>query len=116
MAECASQLRVLSRALDLGDLRLDNTASLWRQELVRLQGAALGLDTKERLLEAWGLVLLANNQLEPQNSGNLVLQSEVSMCRSVCVCICVTIHYSILSWPQVSWRGWCHASSSSRIT
>uniref|UniRef100_A0AAZ3S0A1 Midasin n=1 Tax=Oncorhynchus tshawytscha TaxID=74940 RepID=A0AAZ3S0A1_ONCTS len=82
VAECASQLRVLSRALDVGDLRLDNTASLWRQELVRLQGAALGLDTKERLLEAWGLVLLANNQLEPQKSGNLVLQSEVSMCRS----------------------------------
>ncbi|KAM9551495.1 midasin-like isoform 2-T2 [Salvelinus alpinus] len=71
VAECASQLRVLSRALDVGDLRLDNTASLWRQELVRLQGAALGLDTKERLLEAWGLVLLANNQLEPQNSGVL---------------------------------------------
>ncbi|CAB1342786.1 unnamed protein product [Coregonus sp. 'balchen'] len=71
VAECASRLRVLSRALDVGDLRLDNTASLWRQELVRLQGAALGLDTKERLLEAWGLVLLANNQLEPQNSGVL---------------------------------------------
>ncbi|CAB1340438.1 unnamed protein product, partial [Coregonus sp. 'balchen'] len=71
VAECASQLRVLSRALDVGDLRLDNTASLWRQELVRLQGAALGLDTKESLLEAWGLVLLANNQLEPQNSGVL---------------------------------------------
>uniref|UniRef100_A0A674E0K9 Midasin n=1 Tax=Salmo trutta TaxID=8032 RepID=A0A674E0K9_SALTR len=79
VAECASQLRVLSRALDVGDLRLDNTASLWRQELVRLQGAALGLDTKERLLEAWGLVLLANNQLEPQNSGNLVLRSEDHM-------------------------------------
>uniref|UniRef100_A0A8C8D189 Midasin n=1 Tax=Oncorhynchus tshawytscha TaxID=74940 RepID=A0A8C8D189_ONCTS len=68
VAECASRLRILSRALDVGDLRLDNTASLWRQELVRLQGAALGLDTKESLLEAWGLVLLANNQLEPQNS------------------------------------------------
>uniref|UniRef100_A0A674E141 Midasin n=1 Tax=Salmo trutta TaxID=8032 RepID=A0A674E141_SALTR len=77
VAECASRLRVLSRALDVGDLRLDNTASLWRQELVRLQGAALGLDTKESLLEAWGLVLLANNQLEPQNSGNLVLHTKV---------------------------------------
>ncbi|KAJ8008932.1 hypothetical protein DPEC_G00083550 [Dallia pectoralis] len=71
VAECASQLRVLSRALDVGDLRLDPTASLWNRELVRLQGASLGLDTKERLLEAWGLVLLANNQLEPQNSGVL---------------------------------------------
>lgn len=81
----------------MGDLRLDNTASLWRQELVRLQGAALGLDTKERLLEAWGLVLLANNQLEPQNSGNLVLQSEVSVCRSDSVCINYSLFHSILA-------------------
>lgn len=71
VAECASRLRMLSRALDVGDLRLDSTATLWRQELVRLQGAAMGLDTKESLLEAWGLVLLANNQLDADKSGKL---------------------------------------------
>ncbi|XP_044025553.1 midasin [Siniperca chuatsi] len=71
VAECASQLRLLSKALDVSDLRLDGTTGLWRQELVRLQGAGLGLDIKESLLEAWGLVLLANNQLDPQKSGVL---------------------------------------------
>lgn len=45
-----------------------------KQELVRLQGAGLGLDIKERLLEAWGLILLANNQLDPQKSGEHELQ------------------------------------------
>lgn len=77
----------------MGDLRLDNTASLWRQELVRLQGAALGLDTKESLLEAWGLVLLANNQLEPQNSGNLVLHTKV-----VSVSVSSLSNYSLFNY------------------
>ncbi|XP_031717306.1 midasin isoform X2 [Anarrhichthys ocellatus] len=71
VAECASRLRLLSKALDVSDLRLDGTTGPWRQELVRLQGAGLGLDIKESLLEAWGLVLLANNQLDPQKSGVL---------------------------------------------
>lgn len=71
VAECASRLRVLGKALDVSDLRLDTT-SLRRQELVRLQGAGLWLDIKEGLLEAWGLVLLANNQLDPQSSGEFV--------------------------------------------
>ncbi|KAJ3606919.1 hypothetical protein NHX12_026435, partial [Muraenolepis orangiensis] len=71
VADCASRLLVLSRALDVSELRLDGGAPLRRQELIRLQGASLGLDTKESLLEAWGLVLLANNQLDPQNSGVL---------------------------------------------
>uniref|UniRef100_A0A3Q1JQ86 Midasin n=1 Tax=Anabas testudineus TaxID=64144 RepID=A0A3Q1JQ86_ANATE len=71
VAECASRLRLLSKALDVSDLRLDSTTSSWRQELVRLQGAGLRLDIKESLLEAWGLVLLANNQLDPQKSGVL---------------------------------------------
>uniref|UniRef100_A0A8C4E441 Midasin n=1 Tax=Dicentrarchus labrax TaxID=13489 RepID=A0A8C4E441_DICLA len=65
VAECASRLRLLSKALDVSDLRLDGTTGPWRQELVRLQGAGLGLDIKESLLEACGLVLLANNQLDP---------------------------------------------------
>ncbi|XP_067097253.1 midasin [Osmerus mordax] len=69
VAECASRLRVLSHVLDVGDLRLDGSSR--KQEVARLQEAVLGLETKERLLEAWGLVLLANNQLEPQNSGVL---------------------------------------------
>ncbi|XP_054474709.1 midasin [Anoplopoma fimbria] len=71
VAECASRLRLLSKALDISDLRLDGTTGHLRQELVRLQGAGLGLDIKESLLEAWGLVLLANNQLDPQKSGVL---------------------------------------------
>nr|XP_020508278.1 midasin [Labrus bergylta] len=71
VAECASRLRLLSKALDVSDLRLDGSSSPLRQELVRLQGAGLGLDVKESLLEAWGLVLLANNQLDPHTSGVL---------------------------------------------
>ncbi|XP_034555077.1 midasin [Notolabrus celidotus] len=71
VAECASRLRLLSRALDVSDLRLDGSSAPLRHELVRLQGAGLGLDIKESLLEAWGLVLLANNQLDPQTSGVL---------------------------------------------
>ncbi|XP_042247008.1 midasin [Thunnus maccoyii] len=69
VAECATRLRLLSKALDVSDLRLDGTTGPWKQELVRLQSAGLGLDIKESLLEAWGLVLLANNQLDPQKSG-----------------------------------------------
>jgi len=69
VAECASRLRILSKALDVSDLRLDGATGPWTQELVRLQGAGLGLDIKESLLEAWGLVLLANNQLDPTKSG-----------------------------------------------
>lgn len=71
VAECASRLRLLSRALDVSDLRLDGNAGPLRQELVRLQGAGLGLDIKESLLEACGLVLLANNQLDPHKSGEM---------------------------------------------
>ncbi|XP_041950170.1 midasin [Alosa sapidissima] len=71
VAECASRLRVLTKALNVEDLRLDSTSSLWRQEMARLQGAVLGLDSKESLLEALGLVLKANHQLEPQQSGVL---------------------------------------------
>ncbi|KAF4099466.1 hypothetical protein G5714_019592 [Onychostoma macrolepis] len=72
VAECAARLRVLCRALDVRDLRLDNSlASLWKQEVSRLRGVAMGIDSKEALLGAWGLVLQANLLLEPQNSGVL---------------------------------------------
>ncbi|XP_016427493.1 midasin-like [Sinocyclocheilus rhinocerous] len=72
VAECAARLRVLCRALDVRDLRLDNSlTSLWKQEVSRLRGVAMGIDSKEALLEAWGLVLQANLLLEPQNSGVL---------------------------------------------
>ncbi|XP_003200751.2 midasin [Danio rerio] len=72
VAECAGRLRVLCRALDVRDLRLDNSlASLWKQEVSRLRGVAMGIDSKEALLEAWGLVLQANLLLEPQTSGVL---------------------------------------------
>ncbi|KAM4522940.1 midasin [Odontesthes bonariensis] len=76
VAECASQLRLLSKALDVSNLILDSSLGPWRQELVQLQGAGLELDIKESLLEAWGLVVLANNQLDPQKSG--VLEKLVS--------------------------------------
>uniref|UniRef100_A0AAQ6AJN3 Midasin n=1 Tax=Amphiprion ocellaris TaxID=80972 RepID=A0AAQ6AJN3_AMPOC len=75
VAECASRLRLLSKALDVSDMKLDGTTGPWRQKLVQLQGAGLGLDIKESLLEAWGLVLLANNQLDPKN----VEQQQCSM-------------------------------------
>ncbi|XP_038145137.1 midasin isoform X1 [Cyprinodon tularosa] len=71
VAECASRLRLLSKALDANELRLDGSFSSWRQELIQLQGAGLWLDIKESLLEASGLVLSANNQLDPQQSGTL---------------------------------------------
>lgn len=69
VAECASRLRLLNKALDVSALRLDGGEAPKRQELVRLQAAGLGLDVKESLLEACGLVLLANNQLDPHKSG-----------------------------------------------
>lgn len=82
VAECASRLRLLSKALDVNGLWLDGTAGSWRQDLVRLQGAGLGLDIKESLLEACGLVLLANNQLDPHKSGELSLKD---LCTSLTV-------------------------------
>lgn len=69
VAECASRLRLLNKALDVSALRLDGGEAPRRQELVRLQAAGLGLDVKESLLETCGLVLLANNQLDPHKSG-----------------------------------------------
>ncbi|KAM9704373.1 midasin [Menidia menidia] len=71
VAECASRLRILSKALDVDNLILSRSLGSWRRELVLLQGSGLELDIKERLLEAWGLVVLANNQLDPQKSGVL---------------------------------------------
>ncbi|XP_075869163.1 midasin [Nelusetta ayraudi] len=71
VAECASRLRLLNKALDVSALRLDGGEAPCKQELVRLQAAGLGLDVKESLLEACGLVLLANNQLDPHKSGVL---------------------------------------------
>lgn len=86
VAECASRLRCLSKALDVSELRLDGSSGIsggWRQDLLRLHGAGLGLDLKEGLLEACGLVLMANNQLHPQESGvldRLVLSVEKQQC------------------------------------
>ncbi|XP_061609171.1 midasin isoform X3 [Phyllopteryx taeniolatus] len=71
VAKCASQLRVLSKALDVRELTFDHTFSSWKQELVCLQVAGLRADIKESLLEAWGLVLLANNQLDTEKSAIL---------------------------------------------
>ncbi|XP_077366934.1 midasin isoform X3 [Festucalex cinctus] len=71
VAKCASQLGVLSKALDVNELTLDHTFSSWKQELICLQVAGLRVDIKESLLEAWGLVLLANNELDTQKSALL---------------------------------------------
>ncbi|KAK7907514.1 hypothetical protein WMY93_016126 [Mugilogobius chulae] len=71
VAECASRLRSFSKLLDVGDLHLDGTSRSWRTELLCLHEAGLGLDLKKGLLEALGLVLMANNQLDPKQSGVL---------------------------------------------
>ncbi|MGH0171579.1 UNVERIFIED_CONTAM: hypothetical protein FKN15_061690 [Acipenser sinensis] len=83
VAECASQLRGLSSTLDVMDLRPELGGSRWRQEIHRLEAAASGLSTKRSLLEAWGLVLQANYQLEHTDSGNTEkLQSIVDALQS----------------------------------
>lgn len=69
VAECASQLRGLSSTLDVMDLRPELGGSRWRQEIHRLEAAASGLSTRRSLLEAWGLILQANYQLEHTDSG-----------------------------------------------
>lgn len=99
VAECASRLRLLSKALDVNNLRLDSTAGSWRQDLVRLQGVGLGLDIKESLLEACGLVLLANNQLDPHKSGEL---SYKELCTSLTVVALEPENYHVgqlVVWP-----------------
>ncbi|XP_057678283.1 midasin isoform X2 [Corythoichthys intestinalis] len=68
VAKCASQLGVLSKALDVKELAFDLTFSSQRQELLCLQVAGLRVDIKESLLEALGLLLLANNQLDARES------------------------------------------------
>lgn len=74
VADCASRLRLLSKTLDLNDLRLDDPSGSVRQKLVRLHVVGLGLDIKESLLEACGLVLLANSHLDPHLSGENLQQ------------------------------------------
>lgn len=83
VADCALRLRLLSKALDLNDLRLDDSAGSMRQKLVRLHVVGLGLDIKESLVEACGLVLLANSHLDPHPSGEHMHKK----CRPV-ICIC----------------------------
>ncbi|XP_061756335.1 midasin isoform X2 [Nerophis ophidion] len=71
VAECAAQLRVLCKAIDVSNYKLDHAFSSSKQELVGIQVAGLGVDIKKNLLEAWGFILLVNNQLDPQKSGLL---------------------------------------------
>ncbi|XP_051908078.1 midasin isoform X2 [Hippocampus zosterae] len=66
VAKCASQLRSLSQALDVKNFTLDPTFSSWKQELIYLHVVGLRVDIKESLLDAWGLVLMANNELDTQ--------------------------------------------------
>lgn len=69
VAECSSRLKLLTDVLDVSALKLDSSLAPLDQELLRLQVAGLGVEVKEVLLEALGLVLLANNQVDPQKSG-----------------------------------------------
>lgn len=69
VADCALRLKLLSKALNLNDPGLDNPAVSVRQKLARLHVVGLGLEIKESLLEACGLVLLANSHLNPHPSG-----------------------------------------------
>ncbi|XP_077567526.1 midasin isoform X1 [Stigmatopora nigra] len=71
VAKCASQLGILSKVLDVRELRFDHTHSSWRREVLCLQVAGLRMDIKESLLEALGLLLLANNQLDAPQSALL---------------------------------------------
>ncbi|KAL4649045.1 midasin isoform X1 [Arapaima gigas] len=71
VAECMVQLKALNKTLDVEGLWLGQTEALWRQEVLRLECAAFGIDAKEGLLEAWRLVLQINHQLEPHSSGAL---------------------------------------------
>ncbi|XP_007570662.1 midasin isoform X2 [Poecilia formosa] len=83
VAECASRLRLLSMALDVNALQLDEALSWGGQQLLRVQAAGLWLNIKESLLEASGLVLSANNQLDPHKSGvleKLLLSVEQLQC------------------------------------
>uniref|UniRef100_A0A3B3CZB6 Midasin n=1 Tax=Oryzias melastigma TaxID=30732 RepID=A0A3B3CZB6_ORYME len=68
VAECSSRLKLLTDVLDVSALKLDSSLAPLDQELLRLQVAGLGVEVKEVLLEALGLVLLANNQVDPQKS------------------------------------------------
>lgn len=103
MADCASRLRRLSKALDVNDLRLEDTTASMSQELVRLHVVGLGLDIKESLLEACGLVLLANTLLDPHSSGELLLKYFDLLFpllnivdRQVCPCTILTIGVNVL--------------------
>nr|XP_015209182.1 PREDICTED: midasin [Lepisosteus oculatus] len=83
VAECASQLRVLSSLLDVCRLRPERTGSQWSQEIRRLEEAAMGLSTKKGLLEAWGLVLQSNHRPEPHCTEiSEVLRSSVELRQS----------------------------------
>lgn len=69
VAECYAHLCLLSKALDIRDLRLnDGTPALLKQEVARLRGVAMRTDCKEALLEGWGLVMQANLLLDPQST------------------------------------------------
>lgn len=76
-------------ALDVNALQLDEALSWGGQQLLRVQAAGLWLDTKESLLEASGLVLSANNQLDPHKSGKFYM----SMCGCVFGCVCAHVVY-----------------------
>ncbi|XP_062857908.1 midasin [Trichomycterus rosablanca] len=70
VAECFNRLRLLSKILDVKDLRLtDNTPSSWKRDVARLRGVAMGTDSKEALLRGWGLILQANLLIDPQSTG-----------------------------------------------
>lgn len=64
VSDCASRLRLMSAALDVSHVGQVSSSGL-----LRLQKVTFNLDMKEGLLEAWALLLLANNQTDPQTTG-----------------------------------------------
>ncbi|NXU56757.1 MDN1 protein, partial [Turnix velox] len=68
--ECFSQLKVLSKPLNVLDLRFVFGESRWQEKLYCLKIAATGWKMKKALLQADGLIIRANH-LEDVNLGQL---------------------------------------------
>ncbi|KFR09321.1 Midasin, partial [Nipponia nippon] len=68
--ECFSQLKILSKPLNILELRLAFGESRWQEKMFCLKIAATGWKTKKALLQADGLIIRANH-LEDVSLGQL---------------------------------------------
>ncbi|XP_061845412.1 midasin [Colius striatus] len=68
--ECFSQLKVLSKPLNISELRWAFGESKWQEKMCCLKIAATGWKTKKELLQADGLIIRANH-LEDVSLGQL---------------------------------------------